>query len=130
MRHRLDVGIDQRHELAGGAFRIVDDEQAGMVERGEMRSRSSAMALPGPLLAPGGEEFGIALALGLDQPAQRPAVPIAHAIADQAMGEGSKFGLEAGGPLRKGRKQREEVGIRALGEFVERRRRNRVSLSP
>ena len=79
----LQIGIDQRQELARGDVGIVDVEKPAWARRAK-RAASAAQVLPGTLFAPVGEEFGIALAFGLDQLAQEFSVAVADAVRGSA----------------------------------------------
>ena len=76
----MQVGIDQRQELARGEIGIVDVEMAGMGKPGEAGGECRP-GLARTVLAPAGEQFGIALAFVLDQLAQELAVAVADAVA-------------------------------------------------
>ena len=113
----LQIGIDQGQELPGGDVGIVDVEIAGIGEPGEARGERRP-GLAGTVLAPVREQFGIALALGLDQPAQELAVAIADAVAVQPEGEGDEVGFEILWLVGKGGERGEEAGIGALGDVA------------
>ncbi len=107
---------------------IVDVEMAGKREPGEARGQRRP-GLARTLIAPAGEELGIALALDLDQLAQELAVAVAYAILVEANGEGDELGLEIDGLIGKSAKVGKDAGIAALGDFAD-HRGNRLSLSP
>ena len=116
----MQVGVDQRQELPCGEIRIVDVEMAGKRQPG----KSGGKCRPGlarTVLAPAGEQLGIALAFVLDQPAQELAVAAADAVGVEAKGEGGEVGLEIARMVGEGGERREEAGIGALGDVARRR---------
>ena len=92
----MEVGIDQSQELPRGKVGIVDVEIAGMGEAGEAGGKGRP-GLAGAVLPPAGEQFRIALAFVLDQPAQELAVAAAHAVGVEPESEGGEVGFEIPG---------------------------------
>ena len=77
----MQVGVDQSQELPRGKVGVVDVEMAGMGKPREAGGKRRP-GLAWTVLAPAGKKLGIAVAFGLDQPAQEFAVAAAHAVAN------------------------------------------------
>ena len=75
-----------------------------MGELGEAR-RDRRPWLPRTMLAPGREQLGIALALGLDQLAERRSLAIADAVLGEPLGEADELGLEVLRTIGEGRER-------------------------
>jgi hypothetical protein len=99
--------------LPPGKVRVFDNQVAGMGEPGKPRAKRGVQPLRA-VLAPCGEQFGVALAFGLDQLVEEFGVAVAHAVSGEPYREGDEILLKVIRSVGEGGERGEQLRIRAL----------------